>query len=872
MRTLLDKDWDLYLETRAEVALGSSQSEPAQRYAAFCRGCTTQDAARAALAAVHEFDVSELLPRVKAPTLLIHQRQNEMEYGQAASKMASKLPNARLVALDSEVTDFEPLVNVIDHFLWGRESADSSEEAGIAEQPSGGEWQHPIGRTPMVGRGEERAQLQRLLERAVGGQGSLAMISGEAGVGKTRLVQELAAEGAGLGVLALTGHCYESEEAPYVPFVEILQSGLRGTTQEAFREGLGKYAADVAKLMPELRRIFADIPAPLELPPEQERRYLFNSLSELLEQASRGQPLLLAVEDLHWADSSTLMLLQHIVRRLQGMRVLLICTYRDTEIDGSLPFKETLAEIVRRRLAERIALKRLPPPDVKAILDALGGQGAPEPVAQAVYSETEGNPFFVEEVFKHLAEEGKLFDVDGRWLDGLRLSEGDVPESIRLVLGRRLQRLSEQCRSLLVRAAIIGPDFNTELLQDLSGGDRNSLLEALEEAERSHLIAPLREPRGSFAFAHELVRQTILSDLSGSRRERLHLRVADAIEARYVTPKPDDRQTREQFASRLAYHYYQAANEADPRKTVDYLTIAGERGMTAAAFEDALRHFDEALAFLPPGNPSGRAALLFKRGLASRSLGRWDDALNDWREALGVYEELSQSEAAGRVAWSMTIQLLWGGRYLEALEISRRGLIALGEVENGDRALLLAASGLTIGFGGAYGAGSSMIGQAQEIAERLKDQRLLGRVLTFTAVHHLAYLQYPQAVSTGSKSAEILRTHNDLWFLADALWCVQDALLGLGELNELVRLADELEPLSAQLGHQGAILFSATNRGLYDLMTTGDIQRFQTFAAENLKLRRSLGSPWTSTAHIWMGLADLWSGDWERALDKLRHG
>ncbi|HEV8575417.1 MAG TPA: alpha/beta fold hydrolase, partial [Dehalococcoidia bacterium] len=618
VRTLLDKDWDLYLETRAEVALGSSQTEPAQRYAAFCRGCTTQEAARAALAAVRQFDVSELLPRVNAPALLIHQRQNEMEYGQAASKMASNLPNARLVALDSEVTDYEPLVNVIDDFLWGGELAPSSEEAGIAESPS--EWQHPIGRTPMVGRGEERAQLRRLLEGAIRGHGSLVMVSGEAGVGKTRLVEELAAEGSGLGVLALTGHCYESEDAPYVPFVEILQSGLRGTTQEAFREGLGKYSGDVAKLMPELRRLFADIPAPLELPPEQERRYLFNSLSELLEQASRGQPLLLVVEDLHWADSSTLMLLQHIARRLQSIRVLLICTYRDTEIDGSSPFKETLAEIVRRRLAERIALKRLSPPDVRAILDALGGAGAPEPVAQVVYSETEGNPFFVEEVFKHLAEEGKLFDLDGRWLDGIRLSEGDVPESIRLVLGRRLRRLSEQCRNLLIQAAIIGRDFDTELLWDLSGGDRNSLLETLEEGERSHLIASLRERRGSFAFAHELVRQTILSDLAGSRRERLHLRVADAIEARYVTPKADDRQTREQFASSLAYHYYQAASEADPRKSVRYLTIAGERAMSAAAFEDALLHFDRAVSLIQPDDAS-RAEPLFGRGLAKRSLG-----------------------------------------------------------------------------------------------------------------------------------------------------------------------------------------------------------------------------------------------------------
>ena len=511
-------------------------------------------------------------------------------------------------------------------------------------------------RTPFVGREAERAHLRRLLDQAVRGQGALVMIGGEPGVGKTRLAEELLLEARQRGVLALTGHCYEMEGAPpYIPFVEILQATVRLVRPEALRDVLGDSAPEVAKLLPELRRLFPDIPPPLEMPPEQERRYLFNSILEYMERAARAQPLLLVLEDLHWGDDSTLLLLEHIAQRLGEMPALIVGTYRDVELDVGRPLARALEGLVRQRLAHDLALKRLPEAGVGAMLRALSGQEPPAPLVREVYRETEGNPFFVEEVFKHLSEEGKLFDEQGRWRSDLRIAELEVPRSVRLVIGRRLERVCEECRRVLTAAAVIGRGFSFELLEALGdpsassgqapsassgqapsaasgqGVEPDALLDAIDEAERAHLISSAPDGREAcFTFAHELIRQTLLSGLSLPRRQRLHLRVAEAMERVYA-------HTLDEHTADLAHHLYQAGTAADPQRTVHYLALAGERAFGAAAFEDALRHYENALSLYPADDRQGRADLRYKRGLALRSLGRSEEALADWREALHMY-------------------------------------------------------------------------------------------------------------------------------------------------------------------------------------------------------------------------------------------
>jgi class 3 adenylate cyclase/tetratricopeptide (TPR) repeat protein len=720
-------------------------------------------------------------------------------------------------------------------------------------------------RTPFVGREAERAELRRCLDQTARGQGTLVMIGGEPGVGKTRLAEELAAEARQRGLLALTGHCYEMEGAPpYIPFVEVLEATARIVPREALREALGDAAPEVAKLMPELRRLFPDIAAPMELPPEQERRYLFNSVLEFIERAGRVQPLFLVWEDLHWADDSTLLLLQHIAQRLIEMPVLIVGTYRDVELDVARPLARALQELTRQRLAHDLALKRLPEAEVAAMLRVLSGQEPPASLVKAVYRETEGNPFFVEEVFHHLATEGKLFDEQGRWWSDLSIGELEVPRGVRLVIGRRLERVSEDCRRILTTAAVIGRGFSFELLETLGEAEADVLLDAIDEAERAHLITSAGDGREArFTFAHELIRQTLLSGLSLPRRQRLHLRVAEAIERVYA-------RALEEHAADLAHHLYQAGTAADPQKTVHYLALAGERALGAAAFEDALRLYESAVSLQPADDRRGRADLLSKRGMARRSLGRWEEALADWREALTAYDELGDAEAVGRLSSDMTIQLLWGARFVQALEIARRGLVALGERVSADRCHLLVRAGLTLSMAGYHMAGDGMIAQAVAMAEQLGDQRLLGRVLSSKAVHHWAHLQLPEMADSGLRAAELLRSAGDLWTLADALWAGQFGLLFLGRFDEVAKISQEVEALASRLGHLGALVQAGRARGLREFMLTGDIDKYEEFARGDLELCRDVGWAFISISYTLLGLVHFWRGRWGEALESFQ--
>ena len=335
-------------------------------------------------------------------------------------------------------------------------------------------------RTAFVGRRAELEQLQRALAAAIEGTGSLVLLGGEPGVGKTRLTEELIAEARRRGCLTLTGHCYEMEGTPpFMPFVEILERSAKIIPRAAFREALGDAAPEIAKIMPELRTIFPDIPAPVDLPPDQQRRFLFNAYQSFVERSASVVPIVTVLEDLHWADEPTLQLIHHQAQRIATMPLLWVGTYRDVELDVARPFARTLEDLLRERLASRIALRRLPESDVERLLEALAGQTPPNGLATAIHYETEGNPFFVEEVFQHLSEEGRLFDDEGRWRADLDLERLRVPEGVRRVIGRRLARVSEDARRTLTIGAVIGRNFDLSLVEATGSVEGDDLLDAL---------------------------------------------------------------------------------------------------------------------------------------------------------------------------------------------------------------------------------------------------------------------------------------------------------------------------------------------------------------------------------------------------------
>lgn len=481
-------------------------------------------------------------------------------------------------------------------------------------------------RTPYVGRVTERERLQAMVERAAEGRGGLVLVSGEAGVGKTRIVQEVAATAERRGMTVLVGHCIDMEAPPpYQPLVEHIQQAARALSPEALRELLGENAPEIGKLMPELRQRYDDIPETPALPPEQERRYLLHGVGEFVERAARARPLLLVYEDLHWADESTLLLLRDLAPRLAGAPVLAIGTYRHTALSPERPFAATLEALLRGRHAEDVVLGPFGEREVAALLRGRAGQEPPAELVELVHSETQGNPFFVEEVFRHLREVGKLFDDEGHFRAGIEIADTEVPRGVRLVLGRRLQSVSEACRKALTAAAVIGRVVPFDLLLRCAGVDEDTLLDALDEAVAAHLVEDQsRDREARYAFVHEQIRQTLLSGLSLPRRQRLHLRVADALDALYGVED-------EAHAAEAAHHLYGAGAAAPAERTLSALRRAAERALASVAFEDVLRYVAWAEEVEDEG---ARAAFEGLRARALRGLGRMDDALASLARAL----------------------------------------------------------------------------------------------------------------------------------------------------------------------------------------------------------------------------------------------
>jgi tetratricopeptide (TPR) repeat protein len=643
-------------------------------------------------------------------------------------------------------------------------------------------------RIPLIGREKEFAELKRCLTEALAGRGSLVMIGGEPGIGKTHLITALLDEARRRGAYTNIGHCYEMEGSPpYVPFIEMLERTAQTAPKAGFRLALGDAASEIAKLMPELRRMYPDIPPAIQLPPEQQRRYLYNAYREFIERGARSTPIVHVFEDLHWADEPTLLLLQHIVQILSSAPILIIGTYRDVELEVTRPFAKTLEALMRQKQATRISLRRLAVDGVESMLAAMSGQTPPPSLARVVFAETEGNPFFVEEIFRHLAEEGKLFDETGKWRPGLRVDQLQVPEGVRLVLGRRLDRLGADARRVLTTAAVIGRSFSLRLLEALENAQPDAALDAVEEAERAHLVSvePATGREMRYRFVHELVRQTLAETLSLPRRQRLHARVADAIERMYAA-------NLEAQASQLAHHLYQAGAAVDPEKASAYLMMAAQKARAGAAHEEALAHIENALS-LWEGEESLRVGeLTLQRAEALRSLGRMDEAIDNSGKAIAMFETAGAVARMADASFFLSDIQGWRQDFSAGNRTIDRALERLGSEETGLRLKLLSQrAALAMGSGDLAGA----------VAQRAA----LGTTEDFGAVIlYFSSMQFEKAAAVARRVAESCRERGDLWSAAN----VEFACLSVIYCGSTAEAAADLPgamQLAEKVGHRNAL-------------------------------------------------------------------
>ena len=478
-----------------------------------------------------------------------------------------------------------------------------------------------LSRRTFVGREAQLGQLRTAFDQADAGEGSLVMVVGEPGIGKTALCEQLADHVAGRGGRTLVGHCYEegSLSLPYLAFVEVMRSLVLGQEPDRLAQELGTGAGLIARIVPEVReRIAVELAPPGD--PEEDRYRLMLAVSDFLRNSAASMPMLVVLEDLHDADRGTLDLLNHLARNLSGSRLLVAGTYRDVEVDRAHPLSAALAELRRVYDFGRLALRGLSPDEVHRMINKMSGQEVRWSLAEAVHRQTEGNPLFVHEVVRYLAEEGLLERREGELRRaGDEPLASKIPEGLRDVIGKRMSRLSDDCNSILSVASVIGRDFRLDVLERVSDVHEERLHAALQEASSAAVIEQ-RAILGAgavFRFAHAFFRQTLYDEMYVPRRIRLHQQVGRALEEVYG-------ERLEGHAAEIAEHFSQSTERTDLTKALSYGKMAASQAMEVFAYGEAARQLEQALKAQEVLEPEGydtRCDLLLALGDALLPLG-----------------------------------------------------------------------------------------------------------------------------------------------------------------------------------------------------------------------------------------------------------
>ncbi len=529
--------------------------------------------------------------------------------------------------------------------------------------------------TGYVGRVAERGRLMEMWGQARAGSLRLALIGGEAGVGKTRLSTHLALDAHGEGATVLYGRCDEDLGVPYQPWVQALGYLVKEAPAPMLDGHVERHGGDLARLVPGLGDRLFELPAPRQSDPETERYLLYAAVAGLLERAGEQEPVVLVLDDLHWADSPTLSLLRHVVAAGASMRVLVVGTYRDSDLSREHPLTALLADLHREQGVQRLKLTGLEAGDVLALMEAAAGHEMDEDgraLAQAITHETAGNPFFAGELLRHLTESGAIVQEDGgRWRLVGEVAELGLPQSVREVVGRRVERLGPDARTALSAAAVIGREFDLDLLLAVLELSEDRLLDLLDEAVAASLLQESSERAERFAFTHGLVEHTLYEDLGRARRARLHKRVAEALEAQ-CGDDPGER------LGELAGHWAAAVVSADTAKAIHYARRAAERALEQLAPDEAVRWYRQALELYeqaPGGERSERCDLLIGLGEAQRQVGN-PEHRQTLLDAAELARELGDADRLARAVLAntrgLTSQFGRGGRRAGADARSRR--------------------------------------------------------------------------------------------------------------------------------------------------------------------------------------------------------
>lgn len=763
----------------------------------------------------------------------------------------------------------------------------------------------PIVSPVLVGRAPYLDALDRVLGRLREG-GQTLLVAGEAGIGKSRLVAEARSRAARLDLSVLQGNCYEPDRSlPYAPVLDLLRALLSTHSAEELERFWSPTAGELATVLPELAaRLPGITPAP-PLDPEQEKRRLFNALASFFGALASAQPALIVMEDLHWADDTTLEFLLFLARRIPSRRALLFLTYRSDEVHGGLG--HLLAGLDRERLATELALPHLTSSDVDTMIRAIFDLQRPvrPEFREVIHRLTEGNPFFIEEVLKSLITAGDIYYIDGAW-DRKPLSELRIPRTVQDAVQRRSAQLSEEARETLKVAAVAGQRFDFELLQALTRHDEAMLLQLVKELIAAQLV--VEQSADHFAFRHALTRQAIYSSLLARERKTLHRQIAKTLEGRAEGERAGANQG--QVLADLAYHYYEAGEWA---RAFDYSQVVGEKARALYSHQAAIEHFTRALDAAGHMGTAPPARLHRLRGLSYETLGEFDRARADHEAALGIAHERGDR----REEWEALVDLgrLWtsrdyaraGEHFNQALDLAReigdpgtvaRSLNRVGNWHlNADRPLraqeyhrealgvfegagdapgtaeTLDLLGLASYLGGDLIAGTAVYNRAVELFRDLDDREGLASSLALLSLRAPTYQtntmvsnwSLAEAVEDARKSLAISREIGQRSgeafggaMLAFALGAAGDYTEGITNGQAALRIAEEIEH------HQWEIAAHCGLGAIYlDIFAFPEAERH---LEQGLRLAGELGSRhWIRAASAFLALALIEQGRLDRA-------
>jgi predicted ATPase/predicted Ser/Thr protein kinase len=525
-----------------------------------------------------------------------------------------------------------------------------------------------IVRGRLIGRERELGEVTAVWRRTLTGSGHVLLLSGEAGIGKTRLARELLAQAAVSGSQIFSGICYSEGGVPYSPFPEMIKESF---TREKGDLNLPDFVlTDLIRICPELGPIFPHLPH-LQIDTQTEQQRIFESITSWAEALTAESPVVIFIDDVHWADSTTLHLIRYLARRMEKNRLLILLTYREIELQDTGQLQLVLNDLYKERLSTRLKITRLDREQTKAMLEIMllptGEIGSD--LIDSIYRETEGNPFFIEEVTKALIEEGKLCYQDICWV-AQNGQDIQIPQSVRATIQSRLSRLPVQTQDVLLLASILGRQFEFEILKEASDLDEDAIIDSLEMAENAQIISEVSSSRSGgtkFSFVHALIPSTLKEAISSLRRQRLHRRVAQAI----IRTRPED----ETLLETLAYHY---ANAGDAEQALTYYIRAGNRALKVYANQEAEHYFREALEL--ESTTSENPYLLAGLGEALFRQSHYLESNNLWRKAIMLFRKNQDHNnmahyyaRAGRSAWYL-------GKASEGLDICLKGLKAVEDM------------------------------------------------------------------------------------------------------------------------------------------------------------------------------------------------